>query len=76
MLAIEPGQAGRPVWPSPEMHLIKPRDVALFHGSIDLEKLNALEKTAIKKVEAPSGDFRDRDAIGAWAADIAEAVCG
>lgn len=50
---------------------IKAREIVLFGGMIDLQKLNSLEKTAIKKVEAPSGDFRDWDAIGAWAAGIA-----
>jgi menaquinone-dependent protoporphyrinogen oxidase len=50
---------------------IKPRDITLFAGMIDPEKLNSLEKTAIKKVEAPTGDFRDWDAIAEWAAGIA-----
>jgi len=58
----------------PVIDHIKPRDVKLFGGMVDVEKLGSLEKTAIKKVEAPLGDFRDWDDIGAWAAGIAEAL--
>jgi menaquinone-dependent protoporphyrinogen oxidase len=51
---------------------IRPRDVALFHGVIDLEKLNFAEKMIIKGLKAPLDDFRDWDAITAWAQAIAE----
>lgn len=53
---------------------IQPRDVALFHGAIDATKLNWLEKRMIKMVGAPDGDFRDWDAITAWAAGIADTL--
>jgi menaquinone-dependent protoporphyrinogen oxidase len=53
---------------------IGPRDIALFHGAVDREKLNLLEKWMIKTVNAPAGDYRDREAIAAWAADIAGAL--
>jgi len=42
-----------------------------FHGKVDPQKLNTLERMAIKKVDAPSGDSRDWEAIDAWAAGIA-----
>ena len=51
---------------------IKPRGIALFHGSVDVDKLNPLHKWMIGKVESPVGDFRDWEAISAWAARIAE----
>ena len=50
---------------------IKPRDIAVFHGDLDLKKLNFIEKAMIKKVNASPGDFRDWKAITAWAAAIA-----
>lgn len=66
-------------WESPKaiqglIEKIKPRDVALFHGMLDIEKLGSVEKMAIKKVEAPIGDFRDWQAISEWAAGIATAL--
>jgi menaquinone-dependent protoporphyrinogen oxidase len=51
---------------------IQPRDIAVFHGAVDTEKLNAVEKWALKNVQAPIGDFRDWDAITSWAATIAD----
>jgi menaquinone-dependent protoporphyrinogen oxidase len=51
---------------------IHPRDVALFHGESDPEKLNFIEKWMLKNVKAPVGDFRDWEAITAWAGTIAE----
>jgi menaquinone-dependent protoporphyrinogen oxidase len=50
---------------------IQPSDIAVFHGVVDEKKLNMIEKWAIKNVKAPLGDFREWDAITAWAADIA-----
>jgi menaquinone-dependent protoporphyrinogen oxidase len=38
---------------------IRPRDIAVFHGDVDVKKLNFLEKAMIKNVKAPDGDFRD-----------------
>jgi menaquinone-dependent protoporphyrinogen oxidase len=53
---------------------IHPRDITVFHGNVDGKKVNFLEKKLIENVKAPIGDFRDWDAISAWAAGIAEAV--
>lgn len=50
---------------------ITPRDITVFHGAIDVKKLNPLEKWMLKNVKAPAGDFRDWDAITAWATAIA-----
>lgn len=51
---------------------IKPRDIALFHGVLDGDKLNFIEKWMIKNVKAPIGDFRDWKVITSWAAAIAD----
>ena len=53
---------------------IKVRDVAVFFGAVELAKLNPLERWMFKNVKSPIGDFRDWDAITAWATGIAEAI--
>jgi menaquinone-dependent protoporphyrinogen oxidase len=54
---------------------IQPRDIAVFHGYINPDKINFIEKWAIKSlVKKPFGDFRNWNAIAAWATSIAEAM--
>ena len=53
---------------------IQPRDIALFHGALDTNKLNFVEKVLIKGVKAPLGDFRDWDAVRHFAVSIAAIV--
>lgn len=55
---------------------IQPRDIAVFHGEVNLDKLNFFEKWVSTKVKSPMGDFRDWEAISAWAASIGEALLG
>jgi menaquinone-dependent protoporphyrinogen oxidase len=55
---------------------IQPRDITVFHGNVDVNKLNFLHKWMIGKVESPIGDFRDWEAITAWANSIAETLKG
>jgi menaquinone-dependent protoporphyrinogen oxidase len=45
---------------------IKPRDIILFHGKIDLESLSFTEKMIVKSVKATVGDFRDWLVIRGW----------
>ena len=61
-----PGKIG------PAIDRIKPRDIAIFHGVVDMEKLNFLERKMMKTFKSPEGDFRDWDAISAWAKSIAD----
>jgi menaquinone-dependent protoporphyrinogen oxidase len=58
----------------PLVDQIKPRDIAVFHGNLNLDKMNFLEKGLIKNVKAPVGDFRDWEAVSAWAASIADVL--
>ena len=51
---------------------IQPRDIAVFHGALDADKLNVIERWMLKNTQSPIGDFRDWDAIASWAAAIAE----
>jgi menaquinone-dependent protoporphyrinogen oxidase len=53
---------------------IQPRDIAVFHGAIHMQKLNLIEKWMINNVKAPLGDFRDWDAITSWATAIADVL--
>lgn len=53
---------------------IGPKDVAVFHGAIDTGTLNVIERAAVKKVDAPVGDFRDWSVIAEWARSIAASL--
>ena len=54
----------------PVIDHIKPRDTKVFHGFINMDKLNFFERFAFKKSPAMQGDFRDWDAIISWAKSI------
>jgi menaquinone-dependent protoporphyrinogen oxidase len=58
----------------PVIDRINPKGRAVFHGDLNPEKLSSMEKWMIKKVKAPIGDFRDWNAVAAWASDIAAAL--
>ena len=58
----------------PFIEQVKPVDIALFHGKLELDAVNFAEKLIIKAMRAPTGDFRKWDTIEAWAADIAETI--
>jgi menaquinone-dependent protoporphyrinogen oxidase len=59
----------------PVVSRIRPRDIALFHGFINPERINFIEKWAVQKaVKKPMGDFRDWKAIETWARQVAETI--
>ncbi len=53
---------------------IKPVEIKLFHGKLDLKCLNVFEKLIIKKVDAPFGDYRVWDSITSWASSIGKYI--
>jgi len=54
---------------------IQPRDIAVFHGYINPDKLNLVQKWAIRRIaKKPMGDFRDWDMIVTWATMIADTL--
>lgn len=53
---------------------IKPRDVALFHGKIDPERLHWGERLLVRAMRGATGDFRNWDTIREWAMSITQAV--
>lgn len=50
---------------------IRPREQRVFFGALDHQRLSFAERMVVKAVRAPEGDFRDWQAIDAWAASIA-----
>ncbi|MGC8874478.1 MAG: flavodoxin domain-containing protein [Chloroflexia bacterium] len=52
----------------------RPRDVAVFHGRLDPERLRFGARWIIRRIQAPTGDFRDWGAIERWARGIAAAL--
>lgn len=51
---------------------IKPREVVVFHGNVEVEKISAIERKILENVGAATGDFRDWEVIKAWGQTIAD----
>jgi len=60
----------------PVVDRIHPRDVVVFRGLLDPKKLNPFERWIMSNMKAPAGDFREWDAIEAWAGTIAQTLLG
>jgi menaquinone-dependent protoporphyrinogen oxidase len=52
------------------------RDHQLFAGRLDRADLGLGERLVVGMVRAPEGDYRDWDAIRAWAGEVAAALDG
>ena len=50
---------------------IRPREITVFHGALDINKLGFIEKWMVNNVKAAFGDFLDWGAIAAWAGAVA-----
>jgi len=56
----------------PVIERIKPRDITVFAGALDLKKLDFFSRFIVTRmVKSGVGDARDWTAIGAWASAIA-----
>lgn len=53
---------------------IAPRETHVFHGNIDMDKMNWGERLLIRAMKGSTGDFRDWDAVRAWAQQIAQGL--
>jgi len=53
---------------------IAPVDIALFAGWNDPKSFGFAERTIMKLMKAPQGDFRDWDAIDAWAEKVSPSL--
>jgi menaquinone-dependent protoporphyrinogen oxidase len=58
----------------PNAERIAPREMVVFHGKLIPQQLHFGERMIIKAMHPPTGDFRDWDAIRAWANHIAESL--
>jgi menaquinone-dependent protoporphyrinogen oxidase len=65
---------GFPKGLQPVADRIQPRETKIFHGAVTESKLSGIDKWTLKNVKAPIGDYRDWDAIAAWAEEVANAV--
>ena len=55
----------------PVAERINPEDITVFHGALNLDKLNSVHRYMVKKIKAPVGDFRDWEQVSNWAKRIA-----
>jgi menaquinone-dependent protoporphyrinogen oxidase len=72
------GPIGSPPFPPDEPHDVHPltqlvgaRGHAVFAGRLDKELLSFGERAMVTAMRAPLGDFRDWDAVRAWAGQVA-----
>jgi len=54
----------------PVREIVQPVDVGLFAGVMDSSKLPFILRLMMKAMKAPEGDFRDWEAIRAWAGQV------
>ena len=60
----------------PAVSRIQPCGTVVFHGFINPNRLNFIQKWVIKNiVKKPFGDYRDWDAIEAWTGTVAQSLC-
>ena len=55
---------------------IQPVDIGMFAGGVDMEKLGFPFRMILKAMKSPEGDFRDWDAIRAWATGVLPKLTG
>jgi menaquinone-dependent protoporphyrinogen oxidase len=55
---------------------VQPVDVGLFAGAMDYKKLPLMMRLLMKAMKSEEGDFRDWEAIRAWATGLRPALLG
>lgn len=55
---------------------VKPVDIGVFAGWNVPEKFGFAERLILKALKAPRGDFRDFDAVSAWATSVGQKLLG
>jgi menaquinone-dependent protoporphyrinogen oxidase len=53
---------------------LAPVAITMFAGKLDPGKLSFSERTMVKILKVPTGDFRDWEAIRAWAREVAKVL--
>jgi len=54
----------------PVCEMVQPVDVGLFAGGMDYSKLPFILRVMMKAMKSPKGDFRNWEAIRAWAGQV------
>jgi menaquinone-dependent protoporphyrinogen oxidase len=54
--------------------IVGAREHRAFAGRIDKSRLGLAEKAIVKALKVPEGDWRDFDAVAAWAGEIADSL--
>jgi menaquinone-dependent protoporphyrinogen oxidase len=80
---LSSGPIGQPPFPPDEPHDVAPltrlvgaRGHVVFPGRLDPGRLSFGERAMVTAMRAPLGDFRDWDAVRAWAEEIAGRITG
>ena len=61
---------------APLRELVTPVSEGLFGGAVRPKRTGLIARLALRLVKAPKGDFRNWDAIRAWATDVAPKLAG
>jgi menaquinone-dependent protoporphyrinogen oxidase len=56
----------------PVRQVLEPDEVAFFAGKMDYRRLALVPRLIVKRIKVPEGDFRNWEAIGAWADGLCE----
>jgi menaquinone-dependent protoporphyrinogen oxidase len=54
----------------PVLQIHQPDSIGLFAGKMDYSQLSFFERTIVKALKVPEGDFRNWDAINGWAESV------
>jgi menaquinone-dependent protoporphyrinogen oxidase len=71
-----PAPAGDPAGVAAIAEIVRPRDQRVFAGRVSPDELRLGEKLVLRVVRAKTGDYRNCDAVDAWAREIALALEG
>jgi len=55
---------------APACSLVRPFDIGVFGGAVDYREFSPHMRLMIKAAKTPEGDYRDWEAIHAWAANL------
>ena len=72
----EEARLKRESYVAPVKEMISPVAEGYFAGGIEMNRLSLVERLMTKAVKPPLGDFRDLDAIRAWAEGLPAALEG
>lgn len=60
----------------PVNQVLEPIDTGLLAGKMDYDKLSCLERTIIKAIGTPEGDYRNWETIHTWTNDLRRKLLG